>query len=139
MVSTTLLVYCLLAGAGYLFLVSLLLEGLGRKLKLEAGIPGELAEPFGWPWFLMNFTMEGLFYVAIPTLAFAFFYFILPLTGIRAGMAAALFAFTLGAAPILMGLSVRVKLPMPFLLFLLLSYLVKIGGTLSIIAYLYSL
>lgn len=139
MVSTKLLVYCLMTGAGYLFLVSILLESLGRKLKLEAGVPEALVEPFGWAWFLMNFMMEGLFFVAIPTLAFAFFYFILPLTGVRAGMAAALFAFTLGAAPILMGLSVRVKLPMPFLLFLLLSYLVKLGGTLSIIAYLYSL
>src|SRR5690606_11622569 len=107
--------------------------------KLEAGVPEALVEPFGWIWFIMNYMMESLFLVAIPTLAFAFFYFILPLTGLRAGMAAALFAFTLGAAPVLMGLSVRVKLPMPLLLFLLLSYLVKIGGTLSIIAYLYSL
>lgn len=139
MVSTQLLIYCLLAGAAYLLVISLLMETLGRKLKLEAGVPETLVEPFAWPWFVMNFMMEGLFFVAIPTLAFAFFYFILPLTGVRAGMAATLFCFTLGAAPILMGLSVRIKLPMPFLLFLLLSYLVKIGGTLSIIAYLYSL
>jgi hypothetical protein len=139
MVSTKLLIYCLLAAAGYLLVISIVLEGLGRKLKLDAGVPESLVEPFGWSWFIMNFMMEGLFFVAIPTLAFAFFYFILPLTGVRAGMAAALFSFTLGAAPILMGLSVRIKLPMPFLLFLLLSSLVKVSGTLSIIAYLYSL
>ena len=54
-------------------------------------------------------------------------------------MASALYVFTLGAAPVLMGLSVRVKMPMSFLLFLLLAYLVKVGGTLAIIGYLYSL
>jgi len=139
MVNMELLAWCLGAGSGYLLVVSLLLELIGRKLDLTRGVEASLIEPFSWVWFVMMFVMEALFYVAIPALAYAFFYFALPLAGVRAGMASALYVFTLGAAPVLMGLSVRVKLPMPFLLFLLLSYLLKVGGTLSIIGYLYSL
>ena len=139
MVNMELLAWCLGAGSVYLLVMSLLLELLGRRLELSRGIAGELIEPFTWVWFVMLFVMEALFYVAIPTLAYAFFYFALPLTGVRAGMASALYVFTLGAAPVLMGLSVRVKMPMSFLLFLLLSFLLKIGGTLAIIGYLYSL
>lgn len=139
MVNMELLAWCLGVGSLYLLIISMLLEFLGRRLDLTRGIAGELIEPFSWVWFVMLFVMEALFYVAIPTLAYAFFYFSLPLTGVRAGMASALYAFTLGAAPVLMGLSVRVKMPMSFLLFLLLSYLVKVGGTLAIIGYLYSL
>jgi len=80
-----------------------------------------------------------MFFVVIPSLAYSFFYVVLPFSGVRAGMAAALFAFLLGATPALMGLSVRVKLPMPFLFFLLFSTLVKVAGCMSIIAWLYAL
>lgn len=139
MVNMELLAWCLGLGGLYLFIISLLTELLGRKLDLTRGIASELVEPFSWVWFVMLFVMEALFFVAIPTLAYAFFYFALPLTGLRAGLASALYVFTLGAAPVLMGLSVRVKMPMSFLLFLLLSYLLKVGGTLAIIGYLYSL
>ena len=83
--------------------------------------------------------MEFLFFVTIPTVSYSFFYLIVPFSGIKAGMAATLFAFTLGAVPLVMSLSVRLKLPMQYLLFLLLSYLVKLGGSLAIIAYLYTL
>ena len=83
--------------------------------------------------------MEGLFIVVIPAIGYNFFYLVVPLSGIRAGMAAALFAFILGSSPALMGLSLRIKLPMPFLLFTLLSLLIKLGGALAIIGYLYSI
>lgn len=139
MVSYGLLFYALLSAGGYLVVISLLLELLCRGLALTRGIPVEIVESSGWSWWVLNLFMELLFYVVIPTVAFAFFYFSLPLSGIRAGMAAALYSFTLGAAPVLMGLSARVKLPMSYVLFLLLSYLIKIAGTMAIIAWLYSL
>jgi hypothetical protein len=139
MLSPGLLVYCLLFGGIYLVVVSIIIELIERAMKLHHGLPPELIESAGWTWWGINLVMEILFYVAIPTLAYAFFYFMLPLSGPRAGMAAALYAFTIGAAPVLMGLSVRIRLPMPFMLFLLLSYLVKVSGSLIIISYLYSL
>ena len=139
MLSYELLLYALAVGGGYLLIVSFVLELVERRLRLTRGLPEDLIEVDGWIWWGINFIMELLFYVGIPLVAYAFFYFALPFSGMRAGIAGALFAFIVGAAPVLLALSVRVKLPMPLLLFQLLSYLIKISGTLSIIAWLYSL
>lgn len=138
MVPVRLLLYCLLFGGLYLIVVTVILELIERRLKLRSGIPQELVEESGKVWTLLNVIMEVIFFVFIPSLIFGFFYLLLPITGIRAGMGAALFAFMLGAVPVLMGMSVKIKLPMTFVLYSLLSFLVKLGGSLVIIAYLYS-
>lgn len=139
MLSYSLLLYCILGGGLYLLVLSLLLDVIERKLQLTRGIPGEMLEADGLIWSLLNFFMEVLFYVVIPAIAYSFFYAILPVSGVRAGMASALFAFVLGAAPAIMRMSVRVKLPMPYLLYVMLSHLLKLAGTLSIIGWLYAL
>ena len=139
MVSQKLLIYCLLSAGGYLLIISLALNYLERKLHLTDGIPQQLIETSGFGWSSVRFIMEALFFVIIPTIAYSFFFLIIPVSGIRAGMAAALFAFTLGAAPAMMGLSVRVSLPMPYILFVLISLLIKLTGSLIIVGYLYSL
>jgi hypothetical protein len=139
MLSYSLLLYCILAGGLYLLVLSLLLDLIERKLRLTQGIPAEMLEADGLIWSLLNFFMEVLFYVVIPAIAYSFFYAVLPVSGVRAGMASALFAFVLGAAPAIMRMSVRVKLPMPYLLYVMLSHLLKLAGTLSIIGWLYAL
>ncbi|MCK4301521.1 MAG: hypothetical protein KAW91_02045, partial [candidate division Zixibacteria bacterium] len=88
---------------------------------------------------LFNFAMEFLFFVGIPTFAYNFFQVILPLSGVRPGLAVALAAFTLGAVPVVMGLSARIKLPMLYVLYFLFGLLLKLSGALVIIGYLYSL
>jgi len=138
-ISLELMLYCFAAGGAYLLLVSFLLEMIGRALKISRGIPAELLESPGWTWFAINYIMELLFFVFIPTMAYSFLYLILPLSGVRAGMAGALFAFTLGVVPALMGLAVRFKLSMPYLLYFLLGLLLKLAGALIIIGYLYTL
>lgn len=139
MVSTTLLLYCILFAGLYHVISSILLGVLERKLNLCKGIPNEMLEESSMFWSGANIIMEGLFIVVIPAIGYSFFYLVVPLNGIKAGMGAALFAFILGAAPAIMGLSVRLKLPMPFLLFSLLSLLIRLGGSLAIIGYLYSI
>ncbi len=139
MISFELMLYCVLSAGAYLLLLSLLLDGIERKLKLSATLPDEMVESTGLSWTLANFTMELLFYVAIPTLVYSFFYYLLPFYGVRAGVASGLFAFGLGAVPGLIGLAVRVKLPMPFMFYILLSILLKLIGCLAIIGYLYTL
>ena len=139
MISLELMLYCLVAGGVYLLFLSFLLEMIGRGLKISRGIPAELLESPGWTWFVINYIMELLFFVFIPTMAYSFLYLILPLSGVRAGMAGALFAFTLGVVPALMGLAVRFKLSMPYLLYFLLGLLLKLAGAMTIIGYLYSL
>ncbi len=139
MISHQLVLYCLVLAGVYLFVLSQLLNLVEKKLRLTEGIPGELLESGGFGWSLLNYVMELLFYVVIPTLAYSFFYLVIPFSGVKAGMAAALFAFTLGAAPAMMTFSVRIKLPMPYMLFTLLAILLKLGGSLVLIGYLYAL
>ena len=139
MISYKLMIYCFAVSGVYLLMVSFILNLVESKLKLSRGLPQELVEESNLVWFIMNFVMEFLFYVVIPTIIFSFFYMVIPLSGVKAGLAAALLAFLLGATPVLMGLSVKIKLPMPLLLFGLLSHLLKLGGTMALIGYLYSL
>jgi len=138
-ISTNLLLWCLAAAGVYLLLISAALDFVEKRMRVTQGIPSSMLEAGGLMFFVMNFIMEALFYVAIPSIVYGFFYTILPLSGVRAGLAAALFAFVLGAAPLAVRLSVRLKLPTQFVLFMLVSHLFKLGGSMAIIAYLYSL
>lgn len=139
MISAGLMAACVAAAGVYLLLISAILLRIENRMGLTNGIPTELLETTGWVWAGFTFVMELMFYVVIPTLAYSFFYVLMPFDGLRAGIAAGLFAFVMGATPALMGLSVRVRLPMPFLLFLLLSVLLKVCGCMLLIAWLYAL
>ena len=139
MISYKLMFYCFAVSGIYLLVVSIVLSLVEVSLKLNRGLPKELVEESNLAWFIMNFVMEFLFYVVIPTIIFSFFYVVIPLSGIKAGLAAAVLAFLLGATPVLMGLSVKIKLPMPLVLFGLLSHLIKLGGAMALIGYLYSI
>jgi len=133
------MLYCLVTAGVYLLILSVVLEFVCRKLKLRAAIPSELLEESEGIWQVLFFIMEFLFFVVIPTLTYSFFYLVMPFAGIRAGLAGTIFAFTLGAVPIVMALSMRIRLPMPYLLFMLLCYLLKLGGSMALIGYLYTL
>lgn len=110
-----------------------------RFFVTQTGRGSRLIEKGGWPHFSATIFMDLIFYVAIPTFAYASFYVVLPFSGVRAGLATALIAVLIGAAPVLMTLSTRTKLPLSFLLFQLLGQMLKAAGGLSVIAYLYHL
>ena len=99
----------------------------------------EMLEKQDAGWFISNYIMEFLFYVAIPALSYAYFYIILPFEGARTGVIIALVALVFGALPTITGIIVRIKFSMPYIVFLLFSFLIKISGSLIIIGYLYSL
>lgn len=139
MIAWQLIFYCVIAAGGYLLVLSLVLDFLARRLKLTAAMPPEMVEPGDFASTLANFIMELLFYVVIPTLSYSFFFFVIPLAGVRAGLAAALLGFGVGAVPTVISLALKIKLPASYLLYILLSVLLKLGGCLAIIGYLYSL
>jgi hypothetical protein len=136
-INVNLILYCLLFGGIYILLINILWEYLAKVFKLQQGIPDEMIEKMGLGWFVTNYIMEFLFYVAIPAIGYSFFYLILPFEGIRAGLAAGLFALIMGAVPIVMIISVRLKLPLAYLTFTLFGYYLKLTGALAIIGYLY--
>jgi hypothetical protein len=139
MISFSLLLYCVAAACAYLLVVSTILELVERRLRLTAGLPETLVEPFSLAGMLTNFVLESMFLVVVPTLIYGFFFYIIPFSGIRAGMAASLFAFALGVVPAILGLTLRVKLPVSYVLFVILSLLIKLTGCLTVIAWLHSL
>lgn len=139
MLSTELMIYSLVSGGVYLLLVSILLNFIGKIFKIEQGIPESMIEKTNTAWFFMIFVAEFLFFVTIPTVGYSFIYLVLPFEGVRPAMTAALFAFALGTAPMVMGISLKLRLPMSYLVFLLFSYFVKLMGCFIIIGYLYHL
>jgi hypothetical protein len=139
MISNELIVYCLVLGGVALLVVTALHEWLGKLMKLSRGAPSELIEPTSPAWYLSNFVMEYLFLVAIPTFAYSIFVVALPLSGVRPALAAAVMAFTLGAAPTLLAVSARIKLPVTYLLYILMGVLLKLVAVMATIGYLYSL
>ena len=139
MISTELIVYCLVMGGAALLVVTFFYEWLGKVLKLTRDMPKELIEPTSPSWYLLNYVMEFLFLVAVPTFAYSIFVIALPLEGVRPALAAAVLAFTMGAAPTLLAISVRIKLSPTYLLFILVGVLLKLVAIMATIGYLYSL
>ena len=139
MVSAKLMFYCMAAGGLYLFILGYILELVGNKIKIYQGIPKEIRESTGFGWFLMMFVTEFLFFVMIPTVGYSLLYLILPFEGIRPAMAASLFAFVMGAAPLVMALSMKMKLPILFLVYHLFGYFLKLTGAFIIVGYIYQL
>lgn len=139
MMSQQLVIYSILLGGICLAALTLLAETLGKHLKVTRGIPDDMIEPTGLVWLGLYFIIEFLFLVVVPSVSFSFFHVILPLTGIRTGLIIALCAFTLGAAPLLMNISLRIKLPLPYLLYQLLVQLIKLGAIMGLIGYLHSI
>lgn len=129
---------CLGAAGGYVAVIYWVIELLADKLRLTATLPAEVLEPQQVGWRVMGMVMELLFYVMIPTMMFSFLYAVIPFSSIRSGMAAGLFATVLGASPIVMQLTARVKIPMSLLLLFLLGHLLKLGGSLVIISVIYA-
>ncbi len=139
MISAELIAYCLILGGVALAVVTLLHELMGRYLRMTRDMPASIMEPTSAGWYLVNFVMEYLFIVAVPTFAYSIIVVVLPLSGIRPGLAAAVLAFTLGAVPAVLALSVRVKLSMVYLMYILFGILIKLAAVLAVIGYLYSL
>lgn len=131
--------YCLIAGGLYLAVVTVILEAAAKALKVSRDVPPSIFEPPTSTWQILNFIMEFLFFVMVPTFGYALFFVVLPLSGVRTGLATALCVFTLGAVPAVVGLSVRLRLPTLYLLYFLFGLLVKLAGSLALIGYLYTL
>jgi len=138
MITLKYVLYAILCGSAYLLTITVVLHVVEKWLKLTSVMPRQFVESVGIGWTLMNFVTESVFYVLIPTMAYSFFYFVIPFSGLRAGLAAALFAFVIGAVPLVIGLTLRVKIPALYLLWVLLSHLLKLGGSLAVIGWLYT-
>lgn len=137
-----LLLYCLAAGAVYLILIELALVKLEKilaRMGLWEDYPSELLRPVRTGTHTWNLLTQFIVFTLAPTLAFAWFYLLLPFEGARSGVAVGLWAIALGSAPLAILLGSRLRLPLPALAFYVIGQLIKLCGSLAIIGYLFSL
>jgi hypothetical protein len=138
-VDFTLLMICLGVGGLYLLIISLLWNRMEKFIPTTDNFPENLLEERSAAAFISTFIVELIFFVFIPALIYAWFYTVIPFSGIRGGVSVALVIFILGVLPLGITILLRIRLPVVFLLYHILGMLVKIAGTLAIIGYLYSL
>ncbi len=137
-----LLLYCLAASALYLILIELALVKLEKLLDclgLWENYPTDLLRANKTGTRSWNLLTQFIAFSLAPTLAYSWFYLLLPFEGARSGVAVGLWAIALGAAPLAILLGSRLRLPLPALAFYVLGHLIKLCGSLAIIGYLFSL
>lgn len=137
--SYALILYAVLLGGAYLFLVDLAWYKLERVVPVFDSFPDELIEHRNWALFAYCYIVELIFFVFIPSFVYYWFYSVLPVSGFRGGVAVGLFLFLLGFVPYAILILFRIKIPVVFLLYQSTGLLIKIVGSLAIIGYLYSL
>jgi len=137
--SYKLIMYALLLGGGYLLIIDLLWYRLEKAVPVFEGFPDQLIEHRNWALFVYCYAVELIFFVFIPAFVYFWFYSVMPVSGIRGGVAVGLFLFLLGFVPYAILMLFRIKIPVVFLLYQSMGLLIKIVGSLSIIGYLYSL
>lgn len=134
-----LLMACMGLGALYLIIVTLLWNRLERVVPIFENFPKGLIEESNPAGIIYTFVVELIFYIFIPAMVYAWFYTLIPFSGIRGGLSVALMIYVLGAVPISISILFKVKLPVVYLLYQSLGMLIKLAGTLAIIGYLYAL
>ncbi len=138
-VSFELLGYCLLFGAIYLLIIDFIWIALERVVPLFGRFPKELLEPKGGGLFVSSFIIEFIFFVLLPSVVYGWFYTVIPFSGVRGGVSAALYLVMFGMIPLSLLLLFRIRIPVVFILFQLLGLTIKVLGVMAIVGYLYSL
>ncbi len=139
MINQKLLLTALLWAGAALFIFEIIWYQVERRLKLLKHMPSQILEDTGPGFFISKFIMQLAFLVVVPTVAYSWFYVLVPFYGVRAGVAMAIFIFVLGVVPFAVTVLMRIKLPLSFMLFQMAGYLLKIIIVYGIIAYLYNL
>ena len=139
MLSAALFISCLVSGVAWVAVVTFFMNAVGRRLNIDDSIPVELREPQSGGTFVLTLFTESLFFVVMPTMIFGMLNVLVPLTPIRTGLGAGLFAFAIGTLPTLSTLTMKVRFPLSWTMFFALGQLIKVAGALTIIGYLFSL
>jgi hypothetical protein len=139
MLSAALFISSLVAGVAWVAVVSFFVNTIGRRINIDDSIPAELREPQGGGTFVLALFTECLFFVVMPTMIFSMLNVLVPLTPIRTGLGAGLFAFAIGTLPTLSTLTMKVRFPLSWTMFFALGQLIKVAGALTIIGFLFSL
>ncbi len=137
--SFKLLMFCSICGGVYLVIVDLIWSRFESLIPTFRNFPKELVEPKNFGWFTSSLIIEFIFFVLMPAVVYDRFYTVMPFSGIRGGVAIALFLFMFGMVPLAILLMFRIRIPAVYMLYKMLGMLIRVVGALAIIGYLYSL
>ncbi|MCX6829063.1 MAG: hypothetical protein NT002_07235 [candidate division Zixibacteria bacterium] len=138
-VSFELLLWCLLSGAVYLLIIGFLWYKLEKVVPTLVGFPAALLEERGLGWFVSSYIIEFIFFVLLPSVVYGWLYTLIPFSGLRGGIMVGLYLLLFGMMPMALLILFRIKIPVVFMLYQLLGFLIKVMGSMAIIGYLYSL
>ena len=93
MISFQLLLTTLFWAGLALLLFEIVWYKLETKLSLLKNMPAELLEETGLGYFISKYIMQLAFLVAVPSVAYSWFYVLIPFYGVRAGVGMAVFIF----------------------------------------------
>jgi hypothetical protein len=139
MISFELLLAALVWAGLALLVMEVIWYFLEKKLALLRSLPSELLEETGMGYFISKYIMQLAFLVVVPTVAYSWFYVLVPFYGLRAGVGLAIFVFILGLVPFSVSVLMRIKLPLAFVLFQMAGHLIKTIIIYGIVSYLYIL
>ncbi len=137
--SFKLLLTSLVCGAVYLLIIGFIWSFVEKFIPTFENFPKHLIEEKSGGWIFYNLFIEFIFFVFMPTVVYHWLYALLPVSGIRGGVAVGLFLFIMGIVPYSILILFRIKLPVVYLLYQTVGLMLKVVGALAIIGYLYSL
>ena len=128
------IVYTIALGTAPLIAINIVQLIIEKIIRVNADIKDEYNVRYSGV-FMVQFLVDVLFFVVIPTLAYYWLYPVLPFVGYKAGIAVGIAAYILGSLPYAIQLSLRLKIPAILVVTTLFFNLIKLSAALGVITY----
>ena len=120
------IIYTVALGTAPLIAINIVQLIIEKIIKINAGIKDEHSVHYNGI-FMVQFLVDVLFFVVVPTLAYYWLYPVLPFVGFKAGVAVGIAAYILGSLPYAIQLSLRIKIPAILIVTTLFFNLIKLS------------
>ena len=128
------IVFTIALGTAPLIAINIVQLIIEKIIRVNADIKDEYNVRYNGV-FMVQFLVDVLFFVVIPTLVYYWLYPVLPFVGYKAGIAVGIAAYILGSLPYAIQLSLRIKIPAILVVTTLFFNLIKLSAALGVITY----
>jgi len=128
------IIYTIALGTAPLIAINIIQLIVEKLIKINAEIKDEASVRYSGI-FVVQFLLDVLFFVVIPTLVYFWLYPVFPFVGFKTGVAIGLTAYVLGSLPYAVQLSMRIKIPPILIVTTLFFNLIKLSVALGVITH----
>lgn len=128
------IVFTIALGTAPLIAINIVQLIIEKIIRVNADIKDEYNVRYNGV-FMVQFLVDVLFFVVIPTLVYYWLYPVLPFVGYKAGIAVGIAAYILGSLPYAIQLSLRIRIPAILVVTTLFFNLIKLSAALGVITY----